>query len=30
MFEKIPILQSLQKKDYTNPKLTDSNQLILF
>ena len=30
MFEKMPISQALQEKDYTNPQLTDSNQLILF
>ena len=30
LFEKIPISQALQQKDYTNPLLTDSNQLILF
>jgi transposase len=30
LFEKMPISQALQLKDYTNPQLTDSNQLILF
>jgi transposase len=30
LFEKIPIQQALQQKDYTNPQLTDPNQLILF
>lgn len=30
LFEKMPIQQALQQKDYTNPQLTDSNQLILF
>jgi len=30
MFEKMPISQALQQKDYTNPQLTHSNQLILF
>jgi len=30
MFEKMPISQALQQKDYTNPPLTDCNQLILF
>jgi IS4 transposase len=30
LFEKIPISQALQQKDYTNPQLTDPNQLILF
>jgi len=26
----MPISQTLQKKDYQNPQLTNSNQLILF
>jgi hypothetical protein len=30
LFEKMPISQALQKKDYDNPQLTNSNQLILF
>jgi transposase len=30
LFEKMPISQALQQKDYINPLLTDSNQLILF
>jgi IS4 transposase len=30
LFEKIPISQALQQKDYTSPQITDSNQLILF
>jgi transposase len=30
LFEKIPISQALQQKDYTIPQLTESNQLILF
>jgi IS4 transposase len=30
LFEKMPIQQALQQKDYTNPQLTDPNQLILF
>jgi IS4 transposase len=30
LFEKMPISQALQQKDYTSPQLTDSNQLILF
>ena len=30
LFEKIPIQQALQQGDYTNPQLTDPNQLILF
>ena len=30
LFEKMPISQALQLKDYTNPQLTQSNQLILF
>jgi hypothetical protein len=30
LFEKMPISQVLQQKDYTNPQLTDPNQLILF
>jgi len=30
LFEKMPISQALHPKDYTNPQLTDSNQLILF
>jgi transposase len=30
LFEKMPISQALQQKNYTNPLLTDSNQLILF
>jgi hypothetical protein len=30
LFEKMPISQALQQKDYTNQQLTDPNQLILF
>jgi IS4 transposase len=30
LFEKMPIQQALQQKNYTNPQLTDPNQLILF
>jgi len=30
LFEKMPISQALQKKNYNNPQLTNSNQLILF
>ena len=30
LFEKMPISQALQQKDYTNQQITDSNQLILF
>jgi Domain of unknown function (DUF4372)/Transposase DDE domain len=30
LFEKMPISQALQQKDYENPQLTDPNQLILF
>lgn len=30
LFEKMPISQALQQKDYTSPQLTDSNQWILF
>ena len=30
LFEKMPISQALQQKDYTNPQLTNPNQLILF
>ena len=30
LFEKMPISQALQKKDYNNSRLTNSNQLILF
>jgi len=30
LFEKMPISQALQHKDYTNTQLTDPNQLILF
>jgi hypothetical protein len=30
LFEKMPISLALQQKDYTNPQLTYSNQLILF
>jgi len=30
LFKKMPISQELHQKDYTNPQLTDSNQLILF
>jgi transposase len=30
LFEKMPISQALQQKDYTIPQLTESNQLILF
>jgi hypothetical protein len=30
LFEKMPISQALQKKDYDNSRLTNSNQLILF
>ena len=30
MFEKMPISQALQQKDYIHPQLTHSNQLILF
>jgi IS4 transposase len=30
LFEKMPISQALQQKDYINPQLTDSNQLSLF
>jgi hypothetical protein len=30
LFEKMPISQALQQKNYTSPQLTDSNQLILF
>jgi IS4 transposase len=30
LFEKTPISQVLQKKDYTDPQVTHSNQLILF
>jgi IS4 transposase len=30
LFEKMPISQALQQKDYANPQLPDPNQLILF
>jgi len=30
LFEKMPISQALQQKNYTNPQLTDPKQLILF
>ena len=30
MFEKAPISEALQQKNYTNPQLTHSNQPILF
>ena len=30
LFEKMPISQALQQKDYTTPELTTANQLILF
>src|ERR1035441_5066928 len=30
LFEKMPISQVLQQKDYTIPSLTNSNQMILF
>ena len=30
LFEKMPISQVLQQKDYTNPQVTHPNQLILF
>jgi hypothetical protein len=30
LFEKMPISQALQQKDYTNSQITYSNQLILF
>jgi hypothetical protein len=30
MFEKMPISQALQQKEYTDPQLTGSKQMILF
>ena len=30
LFEKMPISQALQQKDYTSSPITDHNQLILF
>ena len=30
LFEKMPISQAVQQKEYTTPLLADSNQLILF
>jgi hypothetical protein len=30
LFEKMPISQALQQKDYTNPQPTDPDQMIMF
>jgi len=30
LFEKMPISQALQHKNYINPEIADPNQLILF